>query len=175
MSVFGLTIEYGIGDGAGDASLQRFQLAMERFGEGLSDFGKFVFPNVLEVLEKQVDEQFDARGHGPVAGPWAPLSPKYAKWKEVHFPGMPILERTGVLRAALTQDSGPNAMRDYSAAQLNFGTIGVPYASFHQTGAPWLPVRAPFDFGPEFDDRLKMAMQKGVIEAAREAELEVTP
>lgn len=173
MSFFGLQIQYGIGDGEGDVSVQRFAVALERLGDEISDFGKHVFPRVIDLFEKTIDGQFQAQGRGPVVGPWAPLSPKYAAWKEINFPGLLILQRTGKLKDALTKD-GSNAMRDYSAGQLNFGTIGVEYASFHQTGAPWLPVRAPFDFDSEFETQLTKQMQLGVIEAAREVELEVT-
>lgn len=177
MSVFGLQIQYGIGeygaDGEGEVSLQRFSVALERLGEDIADFGKHVFPRVIDLFEKTIDGQFQAQGRGPVVGPWAPLSPKYAAWKEANFPGLPILQRTGELKNALTKD-GNHALRDYSGVQLNFGTFGIEYASFHQTGTPRLSVRAMFDFDSEFEGQLTKQMQLGVIEAAREVELEVT-
>lgn len=70
-------------------------------------------------------------------GKWAPLSPIYAKWKAIHFPGRPILTRTGRMRAAaktlilLTEDRlvmGPGNM--------------VPYAVYHEMG--WGQRRRPF-------------------------------
>ena len=54
MSVFGLQIQYGIGDGDGDVSLQRFTVALERFGEEISDFGKHVFPRIIDLDRKSV-------------------------------------------------------------------------------------------------------------------------
>ena len=86
MSVFGLTIEYGIGDGAGDASLQRFQLAMERFGEGLSDFwGNSCSPMCLRCSRSGSTSSSTREATAPLLA-HGRRSPKYAKWKEVHFP-----------------------------------------------------------------------------------------
>jgi phage gpG-like protein len=172
MSVFGLKVEYGIGTDDGDASLQKFEVALERFGDNIKDFTKFVFPKVIQLFESTVDKQFDAQGEGPVSGKWAPLSAKYAAWKEIAFPGLGILERTGVMRHALTKSSG-HAYREMDATNLGYGTIGVEYASFHQTGATHLPTRPPFDFGEQFESELRGRLQLGVIEAARSEGLEL--
>lgn len=173
MSVFGIKVEYGIGDGDGPASVQRFEVALERFGDNISDFGKFVFPRVLRLFERTVDGQFQARGNGPVSGPWAPLSENYAKWKAIHFPGKPLLERTGALRSGLTSGGSSTALRGIGTTALEYGTQGVPYASFHQTGSPNLPARPPFDFGSDFEDNLRGELQLGVVEAARAENLEL--
>jgi len=39
------------------------------------------------------------------AGTWQPLSPRYAAWKARHFPGRPLMVRSGKLRAALTSQA----------------------------------------------------------------------
>jgi len=145
---------------------------MERFGNNIEDFGKFVFPRVTSLFEKTIDGQFQARGHG-TKGPWKALSDDYKKWKDIHFPGKPLLEATGNMRAGLTNGSSGYAFRGTSPTVLAFGTQSVPYASYHQTGSPTLPVRPPFDFGSEFEDDLIQAMQLGVVDAARDAALEL--
>jgi len=173
VSVLGLSIEYGIGSGDA-ASVQTFAAGLERLGSELSDFGKWVFPRIGSLFEKTIDRQFQGRGVGPVSGAWATLSPKYEKWKSVHFAGQGILERTGRLRSALTSN-GTNALREYNATTMVFGTVMVPYASFHQTGTRAMPARPEFDFDSGFETELTKAMQAGLIEAARGQNIEVTP
>src|SRR5262249_32662130 len=51
---------------------------------------------------------------------WTPLSPKYAAWKAIHFPGRPILQRTGALRRA--------ASRPLRRATADGLTITIPWS-----------------------------------------------
>lgn len=166
MSAIVLRVEYQIGGGASEPTLARFTTAMERAGAELADVGKHVLPKLLPVLEVETGKQFDAEGAGPQAGSWAPLSVSYAKWKAAHFPGKPILERSGKLKAALT-GPGANARRDVTGNELNFGTSGLPYASFHQTGTGKMPARPPFDFGPDFEAAMQGAAEEGVRKAVK--------
>lgn len=194
MSVFGIEISYGVG-GGGAESVQSFAVAMERFGEEISHFGTHVFPRVTSLFEAAIDAQFDARGKGPIAGGWPALTPEYARWKDEHYPGAPLLERTQKMRDALTKSGASGARRETSDAALVFGTIGVEYASVHQMGrkgsgavrraarkilsfagisfrtVSFMPARPPIDFGHEFDAELQKAMQLGVVDAARAARM----
>lgn len=173
MSVAAITLEYSVGSDKGEASVQRFAMALERAGDELKDFGRYVFPRVQSVLEEAEQAQFAARGKGPAVGAWKPLSVRYAKWKAVHYPGKPLLEASGAMKEGLTSTSSTYAARDYSASMMNFGTVGVPYASYHQIGTPFLPARSPFDFGPEFEVELSKAVRLGAIDAVRAAGLEL--
>lgn len=177
MTTVALTVEYQVGDASGEQAVERLALAFERAGAELADFGKHIFPELVPVLEAAVEGQFDAEGAGPSSGPWAALSAAYAAWKEGVYPGQPLLVATGALRDALTVPTSAHALRDYSSAQFNFGTAGLEYASFHQTGTSRMPARPPFDFGPDFERELQRAAADGVRKAVREAtngELEVT-
>ena len=69
---------------------------------------------------------------------WAPLSPGYRKWKAAHFPGQPILVRTGRLRASLTQR--PLGIEEVTSKGIRLGT-DVPYGQFHQRGTRVMPRR----------------------------------
>lgn len=173
MSVFGLDIQFAIGDDTDGDSVRRFTTAMERTGVNLDDFGQFVFPKVVTLFEKEIEEQFDSRGARGVAGGWPELSPGYAQWKAIHFPGQPLLEATGDMRAALTESGSTHARREINPSDMTFGTVGVEYFSFHQLGTPFMAARAPVDFGTEFEDGLNKALQLGVVEAARAAALEL--
>lgn len=168
MSAIAFTVEYYVG-GQADPGLRRLAVAFERAGAELADPAKHIFPRVLDVLEDAVRRQFDAEGTGPDSGKWAPLSAKYKEWKDANFPGKPILERYGVLRAALTEGSSPYALRRADSTTLVYGTKGVPYATFHQTGTSKMPERPVFDLDRSAERELRAAALAGVREAVREA------
>ncbi len=167
MSVFGLGISYSVRGQDDELAVQKMAVAFERAGEEFTaaNFGERVFPKLIPVFEKELKEQFAAEGEGPNRGAWKALSPGYAAWKERVYPGQPKLVATGRMREALTSEGSPFAMRVYSGAQFNFGTQGVEYASFHQTGAGKMPDRPLFDFDVAFE----RAVQQTALTAAREA------
>lgn len=167
MSAIVVSVEYQVNGGAAEPTLTRLVTAFERAGAELVDMGKHVLPKLMPVLEGATARQFDARGGGPAAGPWAPLSVKYAAWKAKVAPGAPINVLSGALRSALTEAGSANARREISAQSLSFGTVGVPYASVKQTGSGKEPARPPFDFGGDFEAELKAAAMAGVREAVR--------
>lgn len=169
MTVYGLQVEVSVGNDSGEGALQRLSVAFERAGEYVADFGKYVFPRLTPVFEDAEVEQFDAEGSGPTSGAWAPLTPSYADWKNKVAPGMPILELTSKLRAALTQSASPVAYREWTASEFVFGTTGVEYASFHQRGTSRMKARPVFDFGPSFEDALTRAGLAGLREAVKDA------
>lgn len=169
MSAVALTLEYQVGNASGEQQLERMAVAFERAGAELANFGRHIFPQLVPVLESGVKAQFDAEGAGPASGPWAQLSAAYAAWKAETYPGQPLLVATGALRDALTVEGSANALRDYSDSMFNFGTQGLEYASFHQTGTASMPPRPPFDFGPDFERQLQRAAAQGVRDAVREA------
>ena len=152
--------------------LQRLSVAFERVGSELADLGRHVFPLLPAVFEAAEVRQFDSRGSGPVAGAWKDLSPAYAEWKGRAFPGMPILEATGALRAGLTQSSSPFASREWSSSEFSFGTAGVEYASLHQSGTGRMPPRPPFDLDSQFEADLFKTARKGVNDSIRAANAE---
>lgn len=172
MSVLGITVEYRIGNESGPDSMQRLGVAFERAGAELVDMGKHVFPLLPPIFEAAEARQFDAEGAGPHSGSWSALSEVYAAWKERRYPGQPILVATGQLREALTSPNSPLGARDWSASMFVFGTVGIEYASFHQTGTARMPVRPPFDLDSQFERDLHGAARKGINAAIREASLD---
>lgn len=172
MSVIGLTVEYRIGSETGPDTLQRLGVAFERAGAELADLGKHVFPLLSPIFEAAEQRQFDARGAGPASGAWSELSEMYADWKAHHYPGQPILVATGALRDGLTQASSPFGSREWTSSQFVFGTRGVDYASFHQSGTSRMPTRPPFDLDGQFEEDLQRVARVGVNAAIREAGLE---
>lgn len=172
MSAIAITVEYQVGQQSGEQVLERMAVAFERAGAECADFGKHIFPQLVPVMEAGAKRQFDSEGSGPNAGAWAQLSEAYEAWKAGAHPGEPILVAKGELRDALTVDGSTHALRDYSSSQFNYGTQGLEYASFHQTGTSNMSPRPPFDFGPEFERELLRAAMTGVRAAIKEATLD---
>jgi len=164
-----LKLEWEIGSNGKSHTIHSLAAAVERAGAKLEQVGEFIFPRLIPALEAAEKRQFSAEGAGPVAGKWAALSPQYAAWKQQHYPGKPILEREGVLKQALT-GSGGNSLREYTHEAMNFGTIGVPYASFHQLGTGRMAARPPLDFDEKFQADMVKALQLGVVDAFRAAD-----
>lgn len=178
MSVLGLQMEWTVGPHAGPNALQHLTVAFERAGAEVAQLGTHVFPKLGPVFEAAVAAQFSAEGDGPVMGAWADLSPDYAAWKAGAAPGSPLLVLSGRMRDALTSPASPYGLRDISSTNFTFGTKGVQYASFHQTGTGKMPARPPFDFGPDFEAEVTRVTAQGVREAIRAASnglIQVTP
>ncbi len=169
MSVFGFDVRYFVG-GQVDPGLQRVSLAFERAGTDFSNFGQYIFPKLGTVLEREVGKQFDAEGRGPNAGRWAGLSARYAESKRRRYGFKPILEATGRLKGALTSP-GPNARRQYSSREFVFGTQGVRYASFHQTGTGRMPARPPLDLTQDFEREIRAVSLSTARDIVKQANL----
>lgn len=119
---------------------RRFQL--------LADEGKNLrepLSRIRDRLIKSTGEQFLSEGsHGGT--PWDPLSREYALWKDHHFPGRPLLVRTGAMREAFLV----HGTRELTAKKLVWGvTDQVDHdgeriavrAAAHQTGRGVVPQR----------------------------------
>lgn len=121
------------GDDQVDRTLERFEL-------GATDASP-AFDEIGDSLARAERRQFHSEGaYG--SGGWAPLSSRYAAWKERHYPGKPILERSGELLDSLTQR--PFGIDVVDAHVAVFGS-GLEYGPYHQSGAGNLPVRKPID------------------------------
>lgn len=82
------------------------------------------------------EEQVFASEGAAGLGKWAPLSPRYARWKALAFPGKGILTRTGRMRELAKR------LRHISATRAAFGPgSDVPYAIFHVRGTRRMPRR----------------------------------
>ena len=86
---------------------------------------------------------------------WAELTPKYKAWKTKHYPGMPLLVRTGALEASLTQFDAEGAIYDVYPTEMSLGTdLKVRDGKYtlgmlHQTGTRrGLPPRPPLQVKP---------------------------
>lgn len=83
-------------------------------------------------------EQFRSEGARLLKSVWAPLSPRYAAWKARHFPGKPILQRTGEMMTGFTRR--PLVIERVDSNSGTFGSDRKP-AKWHQHGTRRMPAR----------------------------------
>lgn len=113
-----------------------FGLGIDRWTGRLQNMHP-AFEAIADFQAQEWQKQFATQG-AHMSGRWAPLSAPYAAWKAVHFPGRPILVRTGRLRQSLTHR--PFGVEEFSKNQVRLGT-NVPYAMYHQRGTAFMPRR----------------------------------
>ena len=104
-----------------------------------------------EVLAERFGrlERRQFAGEGAFSGGWAPLSEDYREWKELHYPGKPILEREGDLKRSLTVR--PFGVEVITPERIVVGS-DVDYGEWHQHGTDRMPRRRPVEF-PEAERR----------------------
>lgn len=154
-------------DIAGEVQLDR---GIARFAEGVSDFTP-IWPVIEDEFYAEEKAQF--RSEGAEGGdPWQELSPAYAAWKEVHFPGKPILQRSGDLEASLTSGSDVNAVKIEGRKSLTLGSR-VPYGIYHQSTAPrtQLPRRPVVNMSAAFKTSVMRLLQGYLVDVATSAGL----
>lgn len=107
-------------------------VALQRFQHEIEDWRPFWDDYFAPAWFRHMTNQFETEGRA-TGEAWAPLSANYERWKRKHYPGRKILERTGRLRAALTDRRAEGAIFDSNKDQLTIG-VHTPYAIFHQLG-----------------------------------------
>jgi phage gpG-like protein len=88
---------------------------------------------IRELWRQRLEGAFESKGSS-IGERWPPLSPEYAIWKGRHFPGRPLLVRTGRMKRSLTNQKSRDMIFNRSGGrQLILGTR-VFYAKYHQYG-----------------------------------------
>ncbi len=118
---------------------------------------------VSDVIGPLIAEKFAAQGPG-----WQALSPAYAAWKQVHFPGKPILQMRGKLMGAMTDRSRfGGAQSSVSANTLNLTPTSIPYFARHQFGYNGTPARPMIDL-PKWEPRIGAYFTQYLAKRGRE-------
>lgn len=144
--------------------------AFNRVEQVISDF-RPIWPFVSDEIYAINAEQFDSEGAKGASGKWAALSPAYKKWKEIHYPGQPILRLTNALFESLTDPEAADAVFQPGRDELVIGSR-VPYATAHQRGGR-MPQRPIFSFSEPQKRRIQKAIQRGLVQFTRQAGFEV--
>jgi phage gpG-like protein len=105
-----------------------------------------LFERFLMVIPDFIKKNFDSLG-SRLGFSWRPLSPQYARWKAIHYPGNPILVASGHLRMAATIPNMPGNYIYWGANTMLYGIDRTKfkgsYPIFHQYGTTKMPER-PF-------------------------------
>lgn len=117
-------------DIAGEVQMDR---GIARFSDGVADY-RPIWGVIAEDFCEQEKDQFKTEG-AEGGEKWQELSPAYAGYKEAHYPGTRILERTGDLMRSLTKAGDPNGVRIEARKTLTLGSK-IPYAIYHQSIQP---------------------------------------
>lgn len=121
----------------GDVQLER---TIDRTLDALDDASP-AWEVIADSFARAERKQFRTEG-GYASGGWPALSPKYAAWKARHYPGQPILVRTGDLRRSLTER--PFGIEVIEPGRMRIGS-DVDYGGYHQHGGGSLPRRRPVE------------------------------
>jgi phage gpG-like protein len=143
--------------------LPALSVGLNRLRTDIADWTPFWTERFAPFFYRMVQQDFVLEG-GASGSPWAPLSPRYAAWKAVHFPGKGILVRSGALKASLASGSAPGAIFATTPTTLELGTT-VPYGIYHQLGGAHLPQRPPLRVTAEFMRQVGKQMQAFVQDA----------
>lgn len=112
-------------DIAGDVQYSR---AFDLYGKLASDLSE-PLADIGDKLLQAVGDQFATEGAHGLGRRWQPLSQAYAAWKEQHYPGRPILVRTGDMRSAALSKGALSV----SPRRLTY-EVDSEYAIYHQEG-----------------------------------------
>jgi phage gpG-like protein len=152
-------------DIAGEVQMDR---GIARFAEGVADY-RPIWPVIEDDFYADVKDQFATEGAagGEV---WQPLSPAYAEWKEAHYPGMPIMQRTGNLMRSLTTGTDANSVKIEQRKALTLGSR-LPYGIYHQSLAPRtvLPRRPVIQLTDQFRRATMRNVQAYLVQVATQA------
>lgn len=103
-----------------------------------------LFEKWLAVIPGFIKKNFDSYG-SRLGFSWRPLSPNYAKWKAIHYPGNPILVASGHMRMAATIPHMPGNWISWLGNVMLYGVdtskFRATYPSFHQYGTTKMPER----------------------------------
>lgn len=145
--------------------------AFNRIDQQVSDF-RSLWPEVARTFYAIERAQFASEGGRGASGKWKPLSPAYARWKAIHYPGEPILRLEHPLVESLTSFDGADSVFRPESDQLTIGTK-TPYAQAHQRGGGHLPARPPIDFTEQDKRDIQKSIQRGLIQFVRSIGFEV--
>lgn len=114
----------------GDTQIAR-QLEMARsWAEDLHE----PLAEMMDLILENVRAQFETEGAQGAHGRWQALNADYAKWKERHWPGRPILVRDGGMKGAmLNKLTAVHVGRDRALYEPKSSIAG-----YHQKGETWV-------------------------------------
>jgi len=116
----------------------------ERTIDGLAKAGKIDLRPTMRVIgtgyRKEVKAIFEKQQPRQEGMRWEPLSNDYQWWKSNHYPGMPLLVRTGALKSSMTSDGADGNISIIGKTGAVFGS-SITYGIYHDDGGSKIPKR----------------------------------
>lgn len=148
---------------AGEVQMDR---GIARFADGIADY-RPIWPVIEDDFYAQEKDQFATEG-AEGGEKWKELKPETVGYKEAHFPGKPILQRTGDLYASLTNPNDPNTVRMEERKTLTLGSR-IPYAIYHQTGTEKMDARPEIELTEAFKRTTMHHVQTYLVQIASQS------
>lgn len=145
-------------NGVADVAIDHFAelgARMEDMEPVLYFFGQY-------LVEEHIPMQFRRRGF---PARWAPLSPEYAAWKAKHYPGKPILVRSGAMKAGFSWEAKKRSMRVINRVRAGQGRGSTPRWVYHQDGTATMPARRMLQI-TERDHQMLRKLMRNHLEVA---------
>ena len=146
----------------------------------LAKAGKIDLRPTLSVIgigyRKEVRAIFDKQQPRGEGQRWDPLSEQYAKWKEKHFPGRPLLVRTGALRDSMTIQGATGNITIISKTSATFGSL-LSYGIYHDSDEPRTSNLPRRNFSDPSDRRMEIwdaQIEKEIIKNFEKQGIQVT-
>jgi phage gpG-like protein len=156
-----------VGTVSGHRELDR---AFNRVDKFISDF-RNVWPAITDIFYAAEEKLFDSQGATGASGKWAPLSRAYKKFKDVAYPGQPILRRDDTLYESLTSPDGLDSIYRAEPLMLTIGTK-APHARAHQHGLK-VPKRSPISLTQGDKRKMQKAVQVELVKFTRDLGFQV--
>lgn len=117
---------------------ERFIRGFSRISSEIKDFS-VPFKLILEDFRNMESGLLASEGTSEGEARFKPLSERYRKWKEQHFPGRRIMFLTGKTTAALT-GKAEGTVEKINRTSAEFG-VELPWTHRHQMGTHGMPRR----------------------------------
>ena len=141
MGFFKVTIDYGERTSPDGGHFKALDMIFNAYENTAKDL-RTLWPRYVPHLQGILRENFRSKRNFPVGGAWKPLSRSYAAWKAKHFPGKPLLVRTGrLLRSLANKTSDTIDIQEKTAFTYGFDADRIPYGVYHQDGLGRNPQR----------------------------------
>ena len=117
-----------------------------------SPFGGDAALRIRQDFTFETTKSFASKG-ASTGKPWKPLSKQYAAWKAEHFPGRPLMIRTGRLSRSITDSKDRNFVFNREGGKRIIMWSRLEHAAYHQKGTKRLPARPLFVMSKEIGQR----------------------
>lgn len=104
------------------------------------DLNNLDLSDLTDEIAAEVEHIFERQG----SGWWNPLTERYRRWKDRHYPGQKKLRLTDTYFTAATTPGSEYNVITVRGNELEYGVSGLDYAPVHEYGAPYISRRPVF-------------------------------